>query len=306
MIDKNRSEMAEFNKYMEHSVKEDPVFLINNYSRVKSSNYMIYKMLENATPEDIDAYRQLIVALPEFQEGFNASPGNRNIARYNKSIETILKNQKLIFNIIDSDLNDKLQIAITKDNKDKLGLKDINDLNDVTFKYNTLISSSDGTKDDRIIVNRKSNLNKEEFDAILGANDSYPIKKIAELRGDILVKEQNLKHDPKSYTDEQKAQDLYELMMMNKYLEESSLEVKDNKIQSKHYKEKTIDYRNQDAKQKQELINNFSNRMNQSLENSKDAKFKAKKREEVKSLDTKDELEENIEKSRLDDDFFDR
>ena len=121
-----------------------------------------------------------------------------------------------------------------------------------------------------------------------------------------MVKEQNLKHDPKSYTDEQKAQDLYELMMMNKYLEESSLEVKDNKIQSKHYKEKTIDYRNQDAKQKQELINNFSNRMNQSLENSKDAKFKAKKREEVKSLDTKDELEENIEKSRLDDDFFDR
>ena len=46
--------------------------------------------------------------------------------------------------------------------------------------------------------------------------------------------------------------------------------------------------------------------MNQSLENSKDAKFKAKKREEVKSLDTKDELEENIEKSRLDDDFFDK
>ena len=131
MIDKNRSEMAEFNKYMEHSVKEDPVFLISNYSRVKSSNYMIYKMLENATPEDIDSYRQLIVALPEFQEGFNASPGNRNIARYNKSIETILKNQKLIFNIIDSDLNDKLQMAITKDNKDKLGLKDINDLNDV-------------------------------------------------------------------------------------------------------------------------------------------------------------------------------
>ena len=95
-------------------------------------------------------------------------------------------------------------------------------------------------------------------------------------------------------------------MMMNKYLEESSLEVKDNKIQSKHYKEKTIDYRNQDAKQKQELINNFSNRMNQSLENSKDAKFKAKKKEEVKSLDTKDELEENIENSRLDDNSFDR
>ena len=306
MIDKNRSEMSEFNKYMEHSVKEDPVFLISNYSRVKSSNYMIYKMLENATPEDIDAYRQLIVALPEFQEGFNASPGNRNIARYNKSIETILKNQKLIFNIIDSDLNDKLQMAITKDNKDKLGLKDINDLNDVTFKYNTLISSSDGTKDDRIIVNRKLNRNKEEFDAILGANDSYPIKKIAELRGEILNKEQNLEYDPNSYSDEQKAQDLYKLIMMNKYLDESSLEVENNKITSKHHKEKTIDYRNQDAKQKQELITNFSDRMNKSIENFKDNDFKARKKQEINSLDTKDELEENIEKSRLDDDFFDK
>ena len=59
MIDKNKSDMAEFNKYMEHSVKEDPVFLISNYSRVKSSNYMIYKMLENATPEDIDTAMKL-------------------------------------------------------------------------------------------------------------------------------------------------------------------------------------------------------------------------------------------------------
>ena len=49
---------------METSVKNDPVYLISNYSRVKSSNYMIYKMLENATPENIDSYRQLIVALP--------------------------------------------------------------------------------------------------------------------------------------------------------------------------------------------------------------------------------------------------
>ena len=34
--------------------------------------------------------------------------------------------------------------------------------------------------------------------------------------------------------------------------------------------------------------------------------FKARKKQEINSLDTKDELEENIEKSRLDDDFFDK
>ena len=64
---------------METSVKNDPVYLISNYSRVKSSNYMIYKMLENATPENIDSYRQLIVALPEFQEGINTSSDKRNV-----------------------------------------------------------------------------------------------------------------------------------------------------------------------------------------------------------------------------------
>ena len=48
-------------------------------------------MLENATPENIDSYRQLIVALPEFQEGINTSSDKRNVLRYNKSIETILK-----------------------------------------------------------------------------------------------------------------------------------------------------------------------------------------------------------------------
>ena len=109
MIYKNRSEMAEFNKYMEHSVKEDPVFLISNYSRVKSSNYMIYKMLSNSNPEDIDKYNELIVALPEFQEGLNKNNNDKNMDRYNKSIETILKNEKLIFNLLDNDLNKKLK-----------------------------------------------------------------------------------------------------------------------------------------------------------------------------------------------------
>ena len=46
--------------------------------------------------------------------------------------------------------------------------------------------------------------------------------------------------------------------------------------------------------------------MNKSIENSKDNDFKARKKQEINSLDTKDELEENIEKSRLDDDFFDK
>ena len=46
--------------------------------------------------------------------------------------------------------------------------------------------------------------------------------------------------------------------------------------------------------------------MNKSIENSKDNDFKARKKQEINSLDTKNELEENIEKSRLDDDFFDK
>ena len=70
-ISKNDNEMAKFNNYMQNSVKEDPVFLINDYSRVKSSNYMIYKMLENATQKDLDAYQQLVVVLPEFMKGLN-------------------------------------------------------------------------------------------------------------------------------------------------------------------------------------------------------------------------------------------
>ena len=137
---------------MKTSVKNDPVYLISNYSRVKSSNYMIYKMLENATPENIDSYRQLIVALPEFQEGINTSSDKRNVLRYNKSIETILKNEGLIFNLLDNDLNNKLKTIINNENKDKLGLKDISNIDNINFKYNTYINSTDGTKEDRVIL----------------------------------------------------------------------------------------------------------------------------------------------------------
>ena len=144
--------MAKFNNYMQNSVKEDPVFLINDYSRVKSSNYMIYKMLENATQKDLDAYQQLVVVLPEFMKGLNENPENRDLAKYNKSIQTILKNESFIFNMLDKDLDGKLKMAITNDNKDKLGLKNVSKLEDVNFKYSTYINEKEGVRDDRIVA----------------------------------------------------------------------------------------------------------------------------------------------------------
>ncbi len=151
-ISKNDNEMAKFNNYMQNSVKEDPVFLINDYSRVKSSNYMIYKMLENATQKDLDAYQQLVVVLPEFMKGLNENPENRDLAKYNKSIQTILKNESFIFNMLDKDLDGKLKMAITNDNKDKLGLKNVSKLEDVNFKYSTYINEKEGVRDDRIVA----------------------------------------------------------------------------------------------------------------------------------------------------------
>lgn len=151
-ISKNDNEMAKFNNYMQNSVKEDPVFLINDYSRVKSSNYMIYKMLENSTQKDLDAYQQLVVVLPEFMKGLNENPENRDLAKYNKSIQTILKNESFIFNMLDKDLDGKLKMAITNDNKDKLGLKNVSKLEDVNFKYSTYINEKEGVRDDRIVA----------------------------------------------------------------------------------------------------------------------------------------------------------
>ena len=110
-------ETKEFNQYMENSVEKDPILLINNYSKVKSSNYMIYKMLSNSNPEDIDKYNELIVALPEFQEGLNKNNNDKNMDRYNKSIEIILKNKDFIMKMIDKDLDSKLKQVLTNDNK---------------------------------------------------------------------------------------------------------------------------------------------------------------------------------------------
>ena len=80
--------------------------------------------------------------------------------------------------------------------------------------------------------------------------------------------------------------------MMNKYLDESKLEIKGNKIETKHNDELTIDYKNMGPQQKQTLINNFSERVSNSIEEVKDPKLKEKKKSELQSLDTKDELEE--------------
>ncbi len=302
VISKNDSEMAKFNSYMEHSVNDDPVFLINDYSRVKSSNYMISKMLENATQKDLEAYQQLIVVLPEFIKGLDEKPENRDLAKYNKSIETILNNKNFILSMLDDDLSAKLKMAITNENKDKLGLKDVTNLKDINFKYNTYVNDKDGIREDRIIA---TGLSKDPI-ATLNNTDSYAIKQIAELRGNILYKEQNLKHEPNSYSDEQKAKDLYTLLMMNKYLDESKLEVKGNKINTKHHDELTVDYKHLGAEQKQTLIKNFSERVSNSIEEVKDSKIKEQKKVELESIDTKDELEEKIEKTRLDDDIFER
>ena len=94
--------------------------------------------------------------------------------------------------------------------------------------------------------------------------------------------------------------------MMNKYLDESKLEVKGNKINTKHHDELTVDYKHLGAEQKQTLIKNFSERVSNSIEEVKDSKIKEQKKVELESIDTKDELEEKIEKTRLDDDIFER
>ena len=94
--------------------------------------------------------------------------------------------------------------------------------------------------------------------------------------------------------------------MMNKYLDESKLEINGNKIETKHNDELTIDYKNMGPQQKQTLINNFSERVSNSIEEVKDPKLKEKKKSDLQSLDTRDELEEKFEKTKLDDDVFER
>lgn len=90
--------------------------------------------------------------------------------------------------------------------------------------------------------------------------------------------------------------------MMNRYLDESELKLDGKNIISKHTK--TIDYKNESSKNKQKLIQDFSERSKKNTATSKDPVFKEKTKKKIESLDTKDEFEQAIEHTRLED--FDR
>lgn len=90
--------------------------------------------------------------------------------------------------------------------------------------------------------------------------------------------------------------------MMNRYLDESELKLDGKNIISKHTK--TIDYKNESSKNKQKLIKDFSERSKKNIATSKDPVFKEKTKKKIESLDTKDEFEQAIEHTRLED--FDR
>ena len=173
-------ETKEFNQYMENSVEKDPILLINNYSKVKSSNYMIYKMLSNSNPEDIDKYNELIVALPEFQEGLNKNSNDKNMDRYNKSIEIILKNKDFILQMIDKDLDNKLKQVLTNENKNNFGLKNVSDIDNIKFNYNTYITGKDASRQDRIIATSK--YDRSNSVDVLVKNKSVALNNILKLR----------------------------------------------------------------------------------------------------------------------------
>ena len=90
--------------------------------------------------------------------------------------------------------------------------------------------------------------------------------------------------------------------MMNRYLDESELKLDGKNIISKHIK--TIDYKNENSKNKQKLIQDFSERSKKNITTSKDPVFKEKTKKKIESLDTKEEFEQTIEHTRLED--FDR
>ena len=90
--------------------------------------------------------------------------------------------------------------------------------------------------------------------------------------------------------------------MMNRYLDESELKIDSKNIISKHIK--TIDYKNENSKNKQKLIQDFSERSKKNIATSKDPVFKEKTKKKIESLDTKEEFEQTIEHTRLED--FDR
>ena len=90
--------------------------------------------------------------------------------------------------------------------------------------------------------------------------------------------------------------------MMNRYLDESELKLDGKNIISKHTK--TIDYKNENSKNKQKLIQGFSERSRKNIETSKDPSLKEKTKKKLDTLDTKEEFEQTIENTRLED--FDR
>ena len=182
-------ETKEFNQYMENSVEKDPILLINNYSKVKSSNYMIYKMLSNSNPEDIDKYNELIVALPEFQEGLNKNNNDKNMDRYNKSIEIILKNKDFILQMIDKDLDNKLKQVLTNENKNNFDLKNVSDIDNINFNYNTYITGKDALRQDRIIATSK--YDRSNSIDILSKNKSVALNNILKLRRRYIRKRTN-------------------------------------------------------------------------------------------------------------------
>lgn len=182
-------ETKEFEQYMKNSVEKDPILLINNYSKVKSSNYMIYKMLSNSNPEDIDKYNELIVALPEFQEGLNKNNNDKNMDRYNKSIEIILKNKDFIMKMIDKDLDSKLKEVLTNENKDNFGLKYVSDINGIKFNYNTSITGKDAVRQDRIIATSK--YDRSNSIDVLSKNKSVALNNILKLRRRYIRKKTN-------------------------------------------------------------------------------------------------------------------
>lgn len=182
-------ETKEFNQYMKNSVEKDPILLINNYSKVKSSNYMIYKMLSNSNPEDIDRYNELIVALPEFQEGLNKNNNDKNMDRYNKSIEIILKNKDFILQMIDKDLDNKLKQVLTNENKNNFDLKNVSDIDNINFNYNTYITGKDASRQDRIIATSK--YDRSNSIDILSKNKSVALNNILKLRRRYIRKRTN-------------------------------------------------------------------------------------------------------------------
>ena len=146
-------------------------------------------MLSNSNPEDIDRYNELIVALPEFQEGLNKNNNDKNMDRYNKSIEIILKNKDFILQMIDKDLDNKLKQVLTNENKNNFDLKNVSDIDNINFNYNTYITGKDASRQDRIIATSK--YDRSNSIDILSKNKSVALNNILKLRRRYIRKRTN-------------------------------------------------------------------------------------------------------------------